>query len=490
MNISLSYTPWFIWLLALGLGVAAALWPLSWLAATAGVLFLGGLILLIARQPLVGLAAALLVGPFGAVENIWWQGQNGPLDSGQLLFLITCAVWLAHGLAQRRVIIPHFTFSLPFLLFIGVMALTLLDAPSFQLGFTEIIKWVEMWLIMLMVVSLAHTRPFGFSARTFLLLALLMAGLLQAGLGLWQFGRTDGPEHFMILGRFYRAYGTFEQPNPFGGYVGLNGALALGVLVGYGMAWWQGQWTPGRPGRGWLLPAVALLGSVLLPLGVMASWSRGAWLGFSAAGGAIVLFWPRQWWRGVVFVGLAAGLALGLWQMGLLPASITDRLTTSLAQFRPGDVRGVDINDANYAVIERLAFWQAAGQMAQDEPWLGVGFGNYAIAYPRYALINWPHPLGHAHNTYLNLLAETGLIGLGSYLLLWMLILWHNLRHLHHLAWPQRGLAIGLMAGWWLLMVHQFVDKLYVNNIYLHLGGMVSLQLLLESNEEKSFAKE
>ena len=41
------------------------------------------------------------------------------------------------------------------------------------------------------------------------------AGLVQAFIGIWQFGLRDtGPEHFMILGRFYRAYGTFEQPNP------------------------------------------------------------------------------------------------------------------------------------------------------------------------------------------------------------------------------------------------------------------------------------
>ena len=56
--------------------------------------------------------------------------------------------------------------------------------------------------------------------------------------------------------------------------------------------------------------------------------------------------------------------------------------------------------------------------MAGDRPWLGVGFGNYGAAYEEYALINWPDPLGHAHNYYLNLVAEIGFIGLGAYLLL------------------------------------------------------------------------
>jgi hypothetical protein len=69
---------------------------------------------------------------------------------------------------------------------------------------------------------------------------LLLAGLSQAVIGIWQFGlRGDGPEHFEILGGFYRAYGTFEQPNPFGGYMSLGASLAAGVLVGLVMSWFQ-----------------------------------------------------------------------------------------------------------------------------------------------------------------------------------------------------------------------------------------------------------
>ena len=83
---------------------------------------------------------------------------------------------------------------------------------------------------------------------------------------------------------------------------------------------------------------------------------------------------------------------------------------------------GVEVNDANFAIIERLAHWQAAVEMIRAHPWLGIGFGNYAAAYPAYALIRWPNPLGHAHNIYLNMAAETGLIGLLLYLLLWIVI--------------------------------------------------------------------
>ncbi|MCA9906968.1 MAG: O-antigen ligase family protein, partial [Anaerolineae bacterium] len=195
-------------------------------------------------------------------------------------------------------------------------------------------------------------------------------------------------------------------------------------------------------------------------LGLISSWSRGAWLGFAAGGAALVLFWPRRrWLGGVMMAGITAVFLLGS-TFNLIPAAISNRLTSFSEDFRLGDVRGVDVNDNNYAVIERLAHWQAALGMARDRLWLGVGFGNYEPAYADYALINWPAPLGHAHNYYLNLLAEVGVVGLLAYALLWTAVFWQTIRLLS-VDWPQRGIVLGLLAVWVGLSVHHLVDKLY-----------------------------
>ena len=129
---------------------------------------------------------------------------------------------------------------------------------------------------------------------------------------------------------------------------------------------------------------------------------------------------------GGLWLGVAAGSGPAL--------SVADRLAGFGDEFALGDVRGVDINDTNYAVLERLAHWQAAADMARDDLWTGVGFGNYAAAYPRYALINWPDALGHAHNYYLNLLAEVGLPGLLAYLIFWLAVVWQTIRAARRLA--------------------------------------------------------
>lgn len=466
--------------------VALPLLPVAMLVGVTAVL----LVTLI--QPLFGLGLALLLGPLGALEG-QLLGSSG-LDSGQLLLLLTLAAWTAGGLLRRRIHLPYTFLNGPFFLFILAALLTLPGAPSIDYGLRELLKWVEMALIMLLVVDVAgrmHGMSTSRHSRLLPVLVgmLLLAGVTQALVGIWQFGlRGDGPEHFLVLGRFYRAYGTFEQPNPFGGYLNLSALLAMGVMVGllaYGWQVWRGRGANGLSARFWLALLLTSSGLVLTTLGVAASWSRGAWLGFAAGTAVLLLFLPRRPSLGLLFVVVAL-LAFGLaFALGLVPTAVTARIAGFAQDLTFGDVRGVDINDANYAVLERLAHWQAAFDMARDHLWTGVGFGNYEPAYADYALINWPAALGHAHNYYINLLAEVGVLGLVTYLVLWTAVFWQTLRTVRGQTWPARGVALGLLAAWTALSVHHFVDKLYVNNIYIHLGVMFGVLQLLDRPKSK-----
>jgi O-antigen ligase len=313
---------------------------------------------------------------------------------------------------------------------------------------------------------------------------LLLAGVAQAFIGIWQFGlRGEGPEHFLVLGQFYRAYGTFEQPNPFGGYTNLTALTALGLSLGLVVAWLDGR--KGKSTNQFLLPhglwlGIALGAAAAASLAVILSWSRGAWLGFLAGAAVLALFSTRRLMLGFMLMGaalvlLGGGLLAGV-SVGFGPAlAVADRLGGFREEFTLGDVRGVDINDANYSVLERLAHWQAAAGMARDDLWTGVGFGNYGAAYVDYDLINFPDALGHAHNYYLNLLAEVGLPGLLAYGLFWLLLIGQSIWLAQRVAWPERGIVVGLLAAWVALAVHHLVDKLYVNNIYVHLGAMIGL---------------
>ncbi len=451
-----------------------------------------GLLLLALIQPLIAMALVLLAGPFGAVENLRFGGVL--LTSSQLLFLMTVCLWFAYGVIRRRIYIPSTPINLFLIIFIMIGAVSLINAPSLRIGLKEEIKWNEMTMGLQLVpdqamnwratqdnfrAGLSNKRS-GVDTR-WILAMLLMAGISQAVLGIWQFGlRGDGPDHFLILDRFYRAFGTFQQPNPFGGFMGISAALAIGTLIGTGIS----LFIDIRKGKRWIVSdwlwlVFLIFASITTGLALIMSWSRGAWLGFAAGMVALVLFLPKKRWKGILLVVFGLMAAILMVRLNLVPAAISGRLVTISEDLQVGDVRGELVTIENYAVIERLAHWQAGIDMARDNLLLGVGFGNYEVAYEDYGLLNWVHPLGHAHNYYINILAETGILGTMAYLLLWAIIFAQAIRLLQKLDWSERGVALGLVTAWTALAVHHIFDKLYVNNLYLFIGVMLALQQII-----------
>lgn len=460
--------------LGLGMGALAGL-LLSRLSLLGSVLFaglsiLGGATLL---EPLAGVGALLFLGPLWAYLRA--EVPQVPAQIAQLFFALTVAVWLARGLVHRDLRLPPSPLLLPFAIFLGAVLISLWDAVELPVyGVPEFIKWVQV-LALCLIVSDCLATGAGPGRAAWLVGILLLTGLFQGLVGIYQFWlRGEGPYHFAILGGcFYRAYGTFEQPNPYAGYLGITLALAVGVAAG--MLEEHIRLRRGTTPARWLLLALVVATVAVMGVALVMSWSRGGWLGFTAAVGAMALALPRRARWGILLVVAIILAGTGLYSAGLLPASVTARFTSFVEDIRFEDVRGVGINDTNYAVIERLAHWQAALEMWRHHFWTGVGFGCYEPAYGDFALINWPIALGHAHNYYLNIAAESGLIGLVAYLLLWGATFWHTWRVTRYTQGWRRGLAIGMLGAWTHLAVHNFLDNLYVNNVHLHIGVLLGL---------------
>ncbi|HLA44766.1 MAG TPA: O-antigen ligase family protein, partial [Aggregatilineales bacterium] len=379
------------------------------------------------------------------------------------------------GLWGLRFFIDHETpfqipreISIALLVFIFTASLSLWTAYSAGAVIKELLKWIQM---LVLVVILANSPRWEWAV-----FGVVLSAALQAVIGIWEFLGGSGAAHLWILDyRFFRAFGTFGQPNPFGGFLGMVLPLAVSVSTGY---LWTGYREKQRhhivTGLIYAVLAGLLLGALI------ASWSRGAWIGFLGALGVVVWLFPRDRRIGTALIGTGIVTLILLMSLGLLPASLQNRLTGFSQDFIGfHDVRGVVISDENFAVVERLAHWQSAIGMAEASPWLGIGFGNYENAYPDFKLINWQFALGHAHNYYLNLLAETGIIGLLAYLVMWSVIIRCNGQLLQSNDWRIRGTAVGLLGTWTHIALHSLIDKLYVNNLFLHAGVMLGILAFL-----------
>lgn len=463
------------WLVALGailLSLAAflAFAPLRWAALGLAAAGLGVAVFI---EPVVGLLAVAVLIPWGGLIPLPIP-VIGAVDA---LVGLTIVAWLAREVVVRREIrlrLPALTVSL--LLFVWVAGVTLTQAFSWRDGLPEWFKWVEFAALYIVAAQLLGPR-----SRWWVIAALFAGALSQAAFGAYQFLRQVGPEGFMLPGGFMRAYGALEQPNPYAGYLGYTAPLAASLALAALLLAWQK--------RSWRLLAlgVALTGVAgALAAGILMSWSRGAWIGLAAA--LIAVVGLRNWRTAVLTAAatLALALIVALFGIGWLPTSISGRVADLGAYFSVPDPARTEITDENFSVLERLAHWNAGLRMFDDAPWLGVGIGNYGASYGRYPQAHWYEPLGHAHNVFINFLAETGVIGLTAFLLFWLSIA----RIAARAGWRgkdpwNRALALGVLGAWVYLTLHSLFDNLFVQHLQLQLALLLAA---LQTGEEQSTA--
>jgi len=171
--------------------------------------------------------------------------------------------------------------------------------------------------------------------------------------------------------------------------------------------------------------------ALLLLMGLVAaflSYALNAWLG--ALGAVTVLIWSRWSWRGLLtFAG-----ALGV---GAVAAQ--EILGTIVAQ-RLGS------ND-----LDRVGLWHSALIVWSKSPIIGVGAGNLVGYMERFSVFGISLVLQgyqQAHNIFLELLAELGVIGLALFLTFIGAVVWRLTRPM-----PSRGPAAHHMRAAGLAMI-------------------------------------
>lgn len=234
-------------------------------------------------------------------------------------------------------------------------------------------------------------------------LGIVVGLLINLGLGLAQAYSTMGE----------RINGLTENPNLYGAGA-VMGAVLAGLLGGRSLG---------------LLSIVFGLGMVAL------SNSRAAWLGLL---GATPLWFshltPRWRYISLILGGVCVALAL---YFGL--PSRLERLAT--------------VTDLGYVNNQsRLEIWAIAWKAFLNHALTGIGMGEFQAYYTEHRPINALEPAAsHAHNLFLQLLAEMGLLGLFGFLVLWGAVVWEvwRLRQWEVLAVISVALIMNLFDYTW-----------------------------------------
>ena len=263
---------------------------------------------------------------------------------------------------------------------------------------------------------------------------LIFLGFSVSLLGIIQHFTSDGTIYWIRhLPQGGDVFGPYVNRNHFAGFAELVAPVGLGMLVFRGL-------------RRDLLPMAGVL--TILPVGALIlSGSRGGIVCFIFEICVLALLArTRKGPEGpkmiaVGFVALAA-CALIVW---LGAGKAIERFSKT----RLGDV----------SLSRRASMFQAAEHIFFDHPVKGVGIGAIVRVFPQYDAGYDGLVVDHVHNDYIELLAETGILGgLCGFAFLWLLFrgAWRSFTaEQGHFS---RALHAGAITATCGLLLHSFVD--------------------------------
>jgi O-antigen ligase len=227
-------------------------------------------------------------------------------------------------------------------------------------------------------------------------------------------------------------FGPFVDCDHFAGFVELTAPLGLALLLF--RSWRREQLT-------------LLLLFTIVPIGALIlSASRGGIIGLVLELSLLVLL-SRAYRMGRKQLVAAAGIALiaGSFMMWL-------GVSKAIQRFEQLTHEGVSQE-------LRVSMYQDTARIIVDHPWVGTGLGTLVAVYPRYASFYNGLTVDHAHNDYLELLADTGILGGVCGLAFIGLLFWQGLASLQSARDSfARAKVAGSLAACVGLLLHSLVD--------------------------------
>lgn len=315
----------------------------------------------------------------------------------------------------------------PLLVYAGLIALSALIAPYKHHAVPELVRFYAAFALFVLVINVVTSRRRVASITTALALAAGLAtayGILQRlGLDPARWRSQDRLLSFFGNANFFAAFLIAVTPVFI---CRLLGSRQRAPAFAYGA-----------------LSLVCVLCLVL-------TFTRAAWIGFGVAFVfmvAAVLGFSSLSARArrsvvIVVVALAAVAAI----MG---AAVPEARRRLVSAFRP----------QTGTAKARLVIWEGALKLSARKPILGSGLGQFRVLIPRtrdprYLDYGVSFVTLHAHNEYLEVLAETGVVGLAAFLALLVLLFRHVLRATRETRdHALRLTAIGFLSGSLALLV-------------------------------------
>lgn len=375
--------------------------------ALAGLIGLGVGLLILFRPQFGGfILIAMIITNISSLATV----QELPSINKPLVVLVAVSVLLSYLLSKSRRLPKLGQIEWLMLLLLGVWVASLLVAENKSPAQDKIIEMIKNFVILVSIIYSLHAPKYWKQAIwiTIIVTTILAAlGSYQVITGNYvrEFGGLAGTSRQEILdGVFqYRLSGPISAPNYWAQFLVAVLPLSIYRILDEKRLW---------------IKIFAAVSALILVYAALSTYSRGGFLALIAV--LILITLERRARPSLVIVVLAATLLI----LALLPANYSERIQSLLTLTRSDNLNTL-YQESSFR--GRLAEARAGLRMFGENPILGVGAGNYQFLYQEHARkLNIETRTGsrEAHSLYIETLAETGLVGLAAFSLLFGSLLW------------------------------------------------------------------
>ena len=391
-----------------------------------------------------------------------------PLTGFHLSLGLMLVSLVANAFLRRRFTFPAFELGPPLILFLGIMAVSLIYSPNQPEATIGFMRTLVLIIFLYATQVLIDSR----AAVHLVVISMVLAMIGGSVLGVVQIitERFYLPASFVIAvgANAPRATGTFHNPNTFGTFMMVGVVFLFAILLHYRTARWK------------QLFLLIALGMGLA--GLVTTFSRANWLA-SLAGFMLALFMAKKLRYLFLFSGVGFLVILAVKEFVPFAEHIFLRFASIFTLISDFGQLGRESSSS------RVFFVVAGLKMFMDHPLLGAGWRAFPVLFDYYKPADFPFwiPTKESHTLFANILAELGLLGLlASGWLVWR-VLGRGFSGLKRMDDPYlRAVTIGLLCVFISFQISLSFTADFSNNFLWFFTGMLFAVLRLGEAQNRA----
>ncbi len=394
---------------------------------------------------------------FGGVDNTTWVIIS-------IIWALVVSLWLAESWKAGGILLNVEPLQIPLLglLLIGVIHLlpfggsneasALLSVPASssisldpyatRLFLTRLVVYVVFFAVCLTFVN-------SESRVTKVAVTVIIFGAFMAFFGIMQ--RLANPDGIYGLRETPQAipFGPFVNQHHFAAFMQMTGGLALGFILGKNVK---------RDKK-----VLLIIAFVIMSVAAILTSSRGGLLGLLSVAAFVVIFsvLSRQWSRSEgssrdtpANLRRSVGIAAGAAGVAIIILGVVVFIGGGESLLRGIGAAKADSDFSS----GRSHYWPIALKIFLEHPIVGAGFDSFGAAFTRHDTWGGLLRVEQAHNDYLQILAEGGIVGIlcvGAFI---FILFRRSLKAIADGSGLARDASVGALAGCFGILIHSFFD--------------------------------